>query len=144
MQPPEPNTVRPLSTLLLVLILVVTWGCCDSETRPVDFTETIPVAYPGDQPAEDRFLRVAVAAMISPEETSIYYHQMLDYIGGQLGKETELIQRKTYDEINELFGKERLIWLLSVPVLALTGKKSTVSNCWPRFRSYEVTFTNPI
>ncbi len=127
--------VRPFSTLLLVLILVLSFGCSDTDPRLVDLTETIPVAHPGEQPAKDRPLRVAVAAMISPKETSIYYHQLLDYIGGQLGKETELIQRKTYDEINELFGKERLIWLLSVPVLALTGKKSTVSNCWPRFRS---------
>ena len=43
--------------------------------------------------------------MISPKETTVYYRQILDYISSHIGKESELIQRKTYDEINELFGK---------------------------------------
>ncbi len=43
--------------------------------------------------------------MISPRETFIYHRQLLDYIGRNLGREVELIQRKTYAEINELFGK---------------------------------------
>jgi phosphonate transport system substrate-binding protein len=43
--------------------------------------------------------------MISPKETSVYYRQILDYISRNIGKESELIQRKTYGEINELFGK---------------------------------------
>jgi phosphonate transport system substrate-binding protein len=48
---------------------------------------------------------VAVGAMISPKETFVYYRQILDYIGTNLGKNVELVQRKTYGEINELFGK---------------------------------------
>jgi len=47
---------------------------------------------------------VAVAAMISPKETFGYYRQLLDYIGEQLGREVQFIQRKTYSEINELLG----------------------------------------
>jgi len=43
--------------------------------------------------------------MVSPKETFTYYRQILDYIGTHLDKNVELIQRKTYDEINELFGK---------------------------------------
>jgi phosphonate transport system substrate-binding protein len=43
--------------------------------------------------------------MISPKETFVYYRQSLDYISSHLGKDSKLIQRKTYGEINELFGK---------------------------------------
>jgi phosphonate transport system substrate-binding protein len=43
--------------------------------------------------------------MISPKETAVYYEQILHYISRKIGKEPELIQRKTYAEINELFGK---------------------------------------
>jgi phosphonate transport system substrate-binding protein len=63
------------------------------------------VARPGERPSADRYLRVAVGAMISPKETTVYYHQILDYLSNHIGKESELIQRKTYDEINELFGE---------------------------------------
>lgn len=48
-------------------------------------------------------LKVAVAAMISPKDTLVYYEELLDYIGQQIGYEIVLIQRKTYSEINELF-----------------------------------------
>ena len=50
-------------------------------------------------------MKVSVGAMISPKETFIYYQQILDYISRSIGRESELIQRKTYAEINELFGK---------------------------------------
>jgi phosphonate transport system substrate-binding protein len=46
--------------------------------------------------------------MISPKETIGYYRQVLDYIGQHLGKPVLLIQRKTYAEINELFGKDQI------------------------------------
>jgi phosphonate transport system substrate-binding protein len=51
---------------------------------------------------------VAVAAMISPKETFVYYRQLLDYIGGKLDREIEFIQRKTYGEINELIGRGQI------------------------------------
>jgi phosphonate transport system substrate-binding protein len=89
-----------------VFLLLFAYGCGGSgDGQVVDFTKTIPVARPGDQPVEDSSLRVAVAAMISPKETFDYYRQVLDYIGNHLGRDVQLIQRKTYGEINELFGK---------------------------------------
>jgi hypothetical protein len=48
---------------------------------------------------------MAVAAMFSPKETFVCYRQLLDYIAGALGRDIQLIQRKTYGEINELLGK---------------------------------------
>ncbi len=91
------------SFILMFLLLFA--ACSDSDTTVVDFTKTTPVARPGEQLPIEHFLRVAVGAMISPKETFDYYHQILDYIGAHLGKEVQLIQRKTYGEINELFGK---------------------------------------
>lgn len=53
-------------------------------------------------------LRVAVAAMISPKETLVYYEELLNYIGKEVGYEIVLIQRKTYSEVNELFPKHMI------------------------------------
>ncbi|MEK7443039.1 MAG: phosphate/phosphite/phosphonate ABC transporter substrate-binding protein [Chloroflexota bacterium] len=47
-------------------------------------------------------LRVAVAAVISPKGTAESYQPFLKYIGARLNRLVELIQRRTYAEINDL------------------------------------------
>ncbi|NOQ43344.1 MAG: phosphate/phosphite/phosphonate ABC transporter substrate-binding protein [Dehalococcoidia bacterium] len=104
-----PFRLSHFSLRFLIVLLLLTYGCSRSgDSQVVDFSNTIPVARPGDQPREQDSLRVAVAAMISPKETFVYYRQILDYIGTNLGKDVQLVQRKTYGEINELFGKREI------------------------------------
>ena len=43
--------------------------------------------------------------MISPRETFTHYRELLDYIGTRSGHSIQLIQRRTYDEVNTLFPK---------------------------------------
>ena len=108
MSSPAPRLANqwvPLSFVFSVL-LIFFLGCSGGgDTKEVDFSNTVQVARPGERPSADRYLRVAVGAMISPKETTVYYRQILDYISSHIGKESKLIQRKTYEEINELFGK---------------------------------------
>jgi len=47
-------------------------------------------------------LRVAVAAVISPKGTAESYRPLLDYLSAQLERPVELVQRRTYAEINDL------------------------------------------
>ena len=83
---------------------------CGAETdaRVVDFSKTVVIEQPGKQTPENPSFRMAVAAMISPKDTFVYYRQLLDYIGHRLGREVQFIQRKTYAEINELLGKGQI------------------------------------
>jgi len=74
----------------------------------VDFSKTVAVEQPGKKSLENPTFRVAVAAMISPKETFVYYRQLLGYIGSSLDRDVQLIQRKTYGEINELLGKGQI------------------------------------
>ena len=94
--------------VMSVALLIPVHGCVgETDTVVVDFSETVDVERHeerSDQPS----LRVAVGAMISPKETFFYYHQLLDYIGQKLDRKIHLIQRKTYGEINELFGRGRI------------------------------------
>jgi phosphonate transport system substrate-binding protein len=53
-------------------------------------------------------LRIAVAAMISPEETVGAYQDLMDYLGRRLGRPVELKQRRTYQEVNDLLGAGKL------------------------------------
>jgi len=61
--------------------------------------------------------------MVSPKETFSNYRALLDYLGKKLDCKIQLIQRKTYTEINELFlkGKVDLAFICSGPYA--TGKE---------------------
>ena len=81
-------------------------GCSsDAEYKPVDFSKTFSIAQPETKAEPDNVLRMAVAAMISPKETLVYYQELLGYIGKKSGHRVQLIQRRTYDEVNALFPK---------------------------------------
>jgi phosphonate transport system substrate-binding protein len=53
-------------------------------------------------------LRIGVAAMISPKATHTYYEKLLNRVGEKLGRPVELVQRKSYQEMNDLL-KQRAI-----------------------------------
>ena len=94
---------------LIGIMMLTSQGCSDSSGYVnVDLSKTIAVDRPGSQLSEKPYLKVAVAAMISPKDTFIYYRQFLDYLGDQLGRKTQLVQRKTYGEINALFKKREV------------------------------------
>jgi phosphonate transport system substrate-binding protein len=94
----------------LVVILTFLWSCSrDGDAPIVDFSKTISVEKPQHN-LKDEFpvIKVAVGAMISPQETFVHYRELLAYIGRKTGKTPEFIQRKTYGEINELLGKGQI------------------------------------
>lgn len=60
--------------------------------------EPLPTVVSGDVVP----LRVAVAAVISPRGTVESYQPLLDYMSAELDRPVELVQRRTYAEVNEL------------------------------------------
>jgi len=72
-------------SFLIIPIILVSQGCGDSSGYAnVDLSKTITVKRPGSQLPQKQYLKVAVAAMISPKETFIHYRQFLDYLADQL------------------------------------------------------------
>jgi phosphonate transport system substrate-binding protein len=53
-------------------------------------------------------LRIAVGAMISPASSLVFYEDIFDYIGEKLGRKVEMVQRKTYAEVNFLLKEGRI------------------------------------
>jgi len=107
--------------IIICVCLFFFYGCGrDTDMIVVDFSKTVAVEQPGKTPSENPSFRVAVAAMISPKDTFVYYRQLLNYIGSNLGRDVQLIQRKTYGEINELLGKGQidLAFICSGPYVA--------------------------
>ncbi len=101
--------IRPRSchlrfALVFLLVLVISGCSGEGDYRSVDFGKTIQVARPEPHSPPHKSLRVAIAAMVSPKETFVHYKELLEYLGEKLHREVELVQRKTYGEINELLG----------------------------------------
>ena len=76
-------------------------GCAASPSvASINLSDLQPLA---EAPATSvKPLRVAVAAIISPKGTVESYTPLLDYLQAELGRPIELIQRRTYSEVNDL------------------------------------------
>ncbi len=94
---------RTIIALALLAVLAFAAACSSSPQY-----KRIQLTVPGQaQPAPPTQppiapLRVAVASMVSPKETFKSYQEMLQYLGARLDRPIELVQRKTYAEVNEL------------------------------------------
>jgi phosphonate transport system substrate-binding protein len=85
----------------VLLIAIVATGCAQSsQDHVIDLNVLRPLSDTG--PSEVVPLRMAVAAVISPQGTVESYDALLAYLNDRLGRPVELVQRRTYAEVNEL------------------------------------------
>jgi phosphonate transport system substrate-binding protein len=90
---------RPLKVCLFLLAGILIAGCARPPEAPVDLNRLYPLA----SPASDVIpLRVAVAAVISPQGTVESYSGLIEYMGQRLDRPVEMVQRANYEEINQL------------------------------------------
>ena len=91
-------------SILLIMALLVISGCGNDDAyETVDFSDTVAQPIPeGSASDGDDVLNVAVGAMISPSQTLTTYQALVKYIGEKIGRETRIIQRKTYGGVNAL------------------------------------------
>lgn len=115
-----PDVSRGVVALILLALLGLGVACSPSpQYKRVDLKvpgqpSAPPVA--AQQPAVPP-LRVAVADMVSPKETFTTYQDLIQYLGAKLKRPVELVQRKTYAEVNDLIqaGGIDLAFVCSLP-----------------------------
>ena len=105
----DPHRVRMddrFLCLMMATTLFLTAAACGDGRRveQVDFSRRVTIAKPANDMASDQALRVAIGAMISPQQTFRHYHQLVEYIGRHSGRPFTMVQRKTYAEINRMLG----------------------------------------
>lgn len=99
-----------LSPVLAVAALLAS-GCETTPYREVSLDlEAGPIAatVSFDSREQAHRLRFAVAAMESPRGTAAGYARFLDLFGRALGVEVELVQRRTYREVNDMLASGQL------------------------------------
>ena len=95
------SAMKKIILLLLTLVLVSCSPGVQTEVAGnVDLNNLQPLPTPAGLEAVP--LRIAVAAVISPEGTVQSYSPLLTYIEEKLGRPVELVQRRTYLEVNDL------------------------------------------
>lgn len=93
------HRIVPWSALLIAALLISACGR-QPDAPYVDLSKL--ELLPAVAQAEVLPLRVAVAAVISPKGTVESYAPLLDYLSRELDRPVELVQRRTYAEVNDL------------------------------------------
>jgi phosphonate transport system substrate-binding protein len=89
---------------LIGLVMIVAVGCGPAAPAAgvsvIDLSDLQPLPVRYDEGVTP--LRVSVAAVISPRGTAESYQLLLDYLSETLDRPVELVQRRTYQETNDL------------------------------------------
>ena len=88
--------VSIISIISVILILLIS-GCID-KTEKIDLN----VIQEPETIKNDSSINVAIASVVSPKESYEYYNEMIQYISRSLRGNVKIIQRRSYQEINEL------------------------------------------
>lgn len=83
--------------LLFCIIILLISGCID-KTEKIDLN----IVQEPEAIINDSSVRVAIGSVVSPKESYEYYEDMIQYISRSLGGNVKIIQRRSYQEINDL------------------------------------------
>lgn len=93
-----------LKRLSIILLAIILSACSTAQAADVagyvDLNDLKPLPTPKENDIKP--LKVAIAAVISPQGTAESYAPLLEYLGEKLNRPVERVQRRTYAEINEL------------------------------------------
>lgn len=90
--------------VFLAIFAIISAYSRQDEHTVVDFKKRISVEKPVTQESSGKVIRIAIGAMVSPKETFSAYQDLIDYMSSKLNKSFAIVQRKTYQEINEMLG----------------------------------------
>lgn len=92
-----------LTALTIVLALTLLTGCAPDRDSAVPYVDmSVRVALPAAASAEIVHLRVGIAAILSPQGTVESYSELTGYLAEKLGRPVDLLQRRTYAELNDM------------------------------------------
>jgi len=66
---------------------------------------------------QDRVIKIGVASMVTPVDAVKYYQEIIDYIGEQIKRPVQMVQRRSYEEMDSLLerGEVKVAFICSAP-----------------------------
>jgi phosphonate transport system substrate-binding protein len=107
----RPVPWKPPASRAACAALAVALAACGSSVYREKEVSLAPAAVterPIGDPTQPRALRFSVAAMESPRDTYAAYSRLFERVGERLGVGIELVQRRTYREVNDLLASGQL------------------------------------
>ncbi len=89
--------------LIILLLVAITSGCIENSAKI-----NLGAIQESDIRENDTAIKVAIGSVISPKESYIYYEEMIQYISRKIGGPVKIIQRRTYQEINDLLKNKEI------------------------------------
>ncbi|OLN33164.1 phosphate/phosphite/phosphonate ABC transporter substrate-binding protein [Desulfosporosinus metallidurans] len=90
-------------TLTILFIVLVLVGCQSADRLPMVSVKPTDHSLTNPKPMENQnVLRVGISSVLSPRETLDNYQDLADYLQRKIGRPVQLIQRQSYQEINDL------------------------------------------
>ena len=89
-----------LIPFLSLMLIFFAGGCANQQYKQITLSNLQPISSPA-QPANPA-LRVALATGLSPSQSIARYQALTNYLAAKLQRPVELVQRKTYKEVDDL------------------------------------------
>lgn len=100
---PAKSLITGAGLVFSLLVIFLISGCDRQEKAPrVSLTERVEEVETLQESFNPAAVKIAIAAIISPKETFTSYKALLDLISEELGQPIQIVQRKTYQEVNDL------------------------------------------
>lgn len=112
---------------IMIFSMLILSGCQGTANlpqvsiKPSDHSQTNP------QPLENKdVLKVGISSVLSPRETVENYQPFADYLQKKIGRPVQLVQRQTYQEINELVKNQQVDVAFICSGAYVVGKKDNL------------------
>ncbi len=88
---------------LIFILIVITSGCIEKQEKL-----NLSIVQEPDIRKDDTAVKVAIASVVSPKESYAYYDEMIRYISQKLGGPVKIVERRSYQEVNDLIKNNQI------------------------------------
>lgn len=92
--------------IILIFLSIIFSGCIEKQDRPEKIN--LSIVQEPDLMKNDTSIKVAIASVISPKESYEYYDEMVRYISKKLGMPVKIVQKRSYQEVNDLIRNKEI------------------------------------
>jgi phosphonate transport system substrate-binding protein len=111
--------MKYVSLIFLIFFLLIS-GCVD-KTQKIDLSV---VQEPGLL-QNDTAVKVAIASVVSPKESYGYYEEMIRYLSKKIGGNIKIVQRRSYEEVNDLLKNSEIDFAFICSGAYVSGKSGS-------------------
>lgn len=94
--------MKKIYFIIFILIVFIS-GCVEKQEKI-----NLDIVQEPESIANDSSVKVAIASVISPKESFVYYEDMIKYISRKLGGRVKIVQKREYQEVNDLIKENKI------------------------------------